>query len=144
MVNWIAEQLKQKGYSDAAIAGILGNIAVETGGSYDYQQQQYGGGPGRGLFQMEGGMLDAYRKYLEQNKLPDGARTQIDFVDMLLKSGEQYDIGAGHRQKIANAFSQGNPELATAEFSDRFLRPNPKKAHMQKRMKSANAWWEQK
>ena len=32
--------LKEKGYTDAQVAGIMGNIAVETGGSFDYKTEQ--------------------------------------------------------------------------------------------------------
>lgn len=44
--------LKGEGFNKNACCGIMGNISVETGGSFDYQQKQSGGGPGRGLFQM--------------------------------------------------------------------------------------------
>ena len=36
----VVSLLKDKGYSDAAIAGIIGNIDVETGGTFDFQQKQ--------------------------------------------------------------------------------------------------------
>ena len=61
----IANQLQNVlGFSAAATAGIMGNIAVETGGSFDFRQKQFGGGPGRGLFQFEGGHLKAYNEFL--------------------------------------------------------------------------------
>ena len=41
------------GYSEAATAGILGNMYVETGGTFNPSIHQYGGGPGRGLCQWE-------------------------------------------------------------------------------------------
>ena len=42
----IIDLLKDKGYSDKAIAGILGNIELETKGSFDYQQEEDGEGQG--------------------------------------------------------------------------------------------------
>ncbi len=36
----IIDHLKTKGLSNAAIAGIVGNIDIETGGTFDYQQRQ--------------------------------------------------------------------------------------------------------
>lgn len=42
---------KNKGYSDAATAAIMGNLQVESG--LNPAQFQYGGGPGRGLAQWE-------------------------------------------------------------------------------------------
>ena len=50
--------LKKEGFSPKESAAILGNIDVETDGSFDYLQKQYEGGPGRGLFQFEGLKLD--------------------------------------------------------------------------------------
>ena len=41
------------GFSEAAAAGILGNMYVESGGTFDPSIHQYGGGPGRGLCQWE-------------------------------------------------------------------------------------------
>jgi hypothetical protein len=54
--NKIRQLLSESGFDDAAIAGIMANIDVETGGSFDPRQKQYSGGPGRGLFQMESGL----------------------------------------------------------------------------------------
>ena len=42
-----------QGFSKAAAAGILGNMYVESGGTFDPSIHQYGGGPGRGLCQWE-------------------------------------------------------------------------------------------
>ena len=57
--------LKDKGYSDKAIAGILGNIELETGGTFDYQQKQKGG-DGSGFFQCDF-MKPYYENYLEDS-----------------------------------------------------------------------------
>lgn len=141
MTNEIIALLKKRGYSDAAVAGILGNIDVETGGTYDFTQAQVGGGPGRGLFQMGDGMLTAYQEYLKKNKLTDGVAPQINFMDSALTNDNDYEVGGGHLKHIANAFASGSPEQATAQFSDRFLRPQEGKEHMDRRLKSANAWW---
>ena len=39
-ISEIIKHLKDKGYSNAAISGILGNIDVETGGTFDFQQEE--------------------------------------------------------------------------------------------------------
>ena len=44
----IIEYLREKGYSDEAVAGILANIEVETGGSFDYKQKEDLKKPGDG------------------------------------------------------------------------------------------------
>ena len=60
---------KKEGFSDKEAAAMLGNIDVETGGSFDYLQKQYKGGPGRGLFQFEGLKLNAYNEWLTKKIL---------------------------------------------------------------------------
>ena len=52
-MDTIYNYLLEKGFSEEAAAGIMGNIDIETGGSYDYQQKQKGGGKGYGLFQFD-------------------------------------------------------------------------------------------
>ena len=44
----------------------MGNIDVETGGSYSYTQKQYGGGNGYGLFQFDF-LKSYYYDYLSSN-----------------------------------------------------------------------------
>ena len=67
----IIEYLKEKGYSDEAVAGIVANIEVETGGSFDYKQQEKGKGKGEGLFQYTGSMKDSYNKWRKSNNKSD-------------------------------------------------------------------------
>jgi len=124
-----------KQYSPEAVAGIMGSIAVETGNSFRYDQKQKGGGPGRGLFQMEGKMLEAYREYLKNTDSVNSLNSQIDFVSSALLDNSIYDIGAGHRKKLKEAFESGNVEKITTEFSKRFLRPG--KPHLKRRLKEA-------
>jgi hypothetical protein len=124
-----------KQYSPETVAGIMGSIAVETGNSFRYDQKQKGGGPGRGLFQMEGKMLEAYREYLKNTDSVNSLNSQIDFVSSALLDNSIYDIGAGHRKKLKEAFESGNVEKITTEFSKRFLRPG--KPHLKRRLKEA-------
>mgnify|MGYP003338265303 CR=1 FL=1 len=51
-MDTIYNYLLEKGFSKEAAAGIMGNIDVETGGTYDYLQKQ-DGGKGEGLFQFD-------------------------------------------------------------------------------------------
>ena len=62
----ILNYLKEKGYSDKAAAGILANIELETGGSFDYQQKEKGG-DAYGLFQ-----FDFMKPYYEDYLLREG------------------------------------------------------------------------
>ena len=83
-----------QGFSEAATAGILGNMYVESGGTFDPSIHQYGGGPGRGLCQWEesysGGSgrynnLVAFAEGL--GKSWDDITAQLQFVCYELDSG---------------------------------------------------------
>ena len=64
--NYLSNDRK---YRPEVTAALMGNIDVETGGSFDYLQQQDGGGPGQGLFQLEGSKKESYNNYLNDNGL---------------------------------------------------------------------------
>ena len=121
-------------YSPEVVAGMMGNIDVETGGTFDPMQKQTKG-PGRGLFQMEGKMLRAYNKYIDDNDLKNTAQSQLDFMSEILSNSNVYDIGAGHRKAMKKAFESGNVDTITSEFSKRVLRPG--KPHLDRRLESA-------
>ena len=130
-----------KDYSPEVTAAIMGNIDVESGGSFDPLQKQKlsggGVGKGRGLFQMETGgkMLDAYRQFIKNNNMPNTASSQISFVSEALKDDSVYDIGSGHRKKLKEAFKSKDVDFITKEFMARFLRPG--KPHLEKRLESS-------
>jgi len=131
----VLSSLKSHFSSPSAISGIMANIDIETGGTYDHLQKQGGDGPGRGLFQMEGGMLKAYQKNLKDNSLIDSTNNQILFMKNALDSGDIYDIGAGNRIKIKKALESDNPETATEVFMQRFERPGT--PHTERRKESS-------
>tara|TARA_R100001460_G_C3476650_1_gene167832 strand:+ start:150 stop:683 length:534 start_codon:yes stop_codon:yes gene_type:complete len=132
----VFKELKARGLPYAAIAGIMGNIDVETGGSFDYKQKQIKG-PGYGLFQFEGGHKKAYQNYLNKNERQDSEGSQIDYVLDNITKGEGYDIGAGNRKVLLKTFKSNSPDNIALTFSKLFERPNPKKAHNDRRIKSA-------
>ena len=121
-------------YSPQVVAGMMGNIDVETGGTFDPMQKQTKG-PGRGLFQMEGKMLRAYNKYIDDNDLKNTAQSQLDFMSEILSNSNVYDIGGGHRKAMKKAFESGDVDTITSEFSKRVLRPG--KPHIDRRLESA-------
>ena len=65
----------EKHFTPQGVCGIMGNIDVETGGSFNYQQKQYNGN-GYGLFQFDF-MKSYYFKYLEEYHLADSIDAQI-------------------------------------------------------------------
>ena len=74
----VFDYLIEKDIPYNAVLGLMGNIDHETGGSFDYTQQQYNDGPGYGLWQMEGLKKEAYDLYTENR--PDSMEAQIDFM----------------------------------------------------------------
>jgi len=75
--NYLSNDRK---YRPEVTAALMGNIDVETGGSFDYLQQQDGGGPGQGLFQLEGSKKESYNNYLNDNGLENSPRAQMDYM----------------------------------------------------------------
>ena len=125
--------LKEKGYSDAAIAGIIGNIDVETGGTFDFQQKQKKGS-GYGLFQFDF-LKKYYNKWLENNNLEDSAKSQVDFFHDTVYGNSKDIIGQGTALKVQSALQQNDPELIASDVSDLWLKPG--KPHTQRRINAA-------
>ena len=120
-----------------AIAGILGNIAVETGETFDYRTSQMGG-PGRGLFQFEGGHSRAYEDYKKANNLSPSIGAQVSYVLDNIYKGIGYDIGIKNRKDLQNIFATGTTSEIAKSFAEIFERPNPEKAKYDKRIQRAN------
>ena len=127
----IIDLLKDKGYSDKAIAGILGNIELETGGTFDYQQKEEGEGEGYGLFQFDpSGMLPYYNKYLEESGMSDSAVAQIDFMDKVAKGDITYYnekdekevpiLGGGNVDKLQESFKKDDVAEIAKDFNTIF------------------------
>lgn len=138
--DYVANYVMNKFKNPKLAAAVLGNIEHETGGSFDYRQKQYGGGPGRGLFQMEyKPMRIAYNNFLNVNKMQDSAEGQINFMNDIVSSDRYYDIGAGNRKEMIKAIDTGDIKKITEEFSRRVLRPG--KPQEEKRIKAADKWY---
>ncbi|MEA2036119.1 MAG: phage tail tip lysozyme [Nanoarchaeota archaeon] len=135
----VSHYLKEAfGDSNAVVAGIMGNIDHETGGSFDYKQKQYKG-KAEGLFQFENkSMIKAYKNYLDTNESTDSAESQINFMKNIVDGDEYYDIGAGNRKKVKKAFDTGNIDTITDAFSDHVERPG--KPQKDKRRKASKKW----
>lgn len=116
---------------------LTANIAIETGGSFDYTQRQYGGGPGYGLVQMEArtGLRPSYDAYRSANCKLDSADCQLEWLVASLygtyEDGRNY-IGSGN----VRAFTQATEVAeATRVLSESILRPG--KPHMDRRLEAA-------
>ena len=123
----IFQYMVNSGFSPEAAAGILGNIYTETGPKqrYQYTAKQDKGGPGRGLFQMEGGKLKAYKNWLDKEERVDSPYAQVDFMKHTIDTG--YHIGAGNAATLRDYFNTGDPEAIADAFAKIWERPNPKR-----------------
>ena len=133
----VFDYLIEKGLPYNTVLGLMGNIDHETGGSFDYTQQQYNDGPGYGLWQMEGLKKQAYDLYTERR--PDSMKAQIDFmvdsiynpdnlpdsVLSLMKLGRtKADIvGPGNARNLQEVFANGSIEDVTTAFMNMWEMP---------------------
>ena len=132
----IIDALSGVGFEDDDIPALMGNISVETGGTFDPMQQQEGGS-GSGLFQFTGKHLKAYKSWLKAVGFPDTAHNQALFVHSNIYSKDRpYDLGWKARGLLQDAFSG---DLSTEEkariFSDVYERPGV--PHMDRRQEEA-------
>ena len=123
--------------NDKAIAGILGQIDHETGGTFDWKEKEKGGFGGHGLFMFTKGSKDnprqyeSFQKYLNDNNRSDSMEAQLDyFVDSIRKpgavpnpDGSGYYIGAGNAAVLNEMLADPNIPL-TAEQE---VKMNPEK-----------------
>lgn len=132
----VTKALEKQGFSKNAVAGILANIEVETGGSYDFKQKQVNG-PGRGLFQLDpsGPLPKAYKTW--RGKREDSIEAQVEFMHDTIYGSNKDVIGAGNARKLRNAFDLSSAEDIAKEFSNRWERPS--KPHMDRRQAAAKA-----
>ena len=117
----IRASLLRAGFEEDEIPALLGNIDVETGGTFDYQQVENTSKEqkGYGLFQFTGGHLSSYLQYLEDTEQEDSADAQIKFVYAnIYDKNPPHEIGAGNQKKIQKAFDDGS----SADKSDMFGR----------------------
>lgn len=124
-----------KGMSHAAACGVLGNIRQESG--FNPEKVQYGGGPGRGLFQLDSGRLDnminsAYERglewttvYAQMEHMWDELNTED--IDMRFKGrispGNMNYIGIeGHPEGVQGFIHCDDVYYATALFEAAYER----------------------
>ena len=118
----VVNTLKKLGWSDAAINATLGNIAVETGGTFDYKIKQKGG-PGYGLFQFDF-FKPYYQKWLKQNKMKDSPQAQATFYHDTIYGDSQNILGAGRAAELRKAIeTQDNPAILADTLAKDWFRP---------------------
>ena len=123
----IIEYLREKGYSDEAVAAITANIEVETGGSFDYKEKEKGKGKGEGLFQYSGAMKNSYNNYLKKNKIKDSMESQIDFMDEVVRGTWAPGLANMDREILKGELFSGKhgPDRIAASFNSIFEKGLP-------------------
>jgi len=144
----VVDALKAKfGDKPKVVAALAGSIDVETGGTFDPQQKQKNG-PARGLFQLETGKYEngtdkhfsQYENWRKGKELDDSIESQVAYVHDTIYGSNQKYIGAGNAKKIRDILESDDPIKITTGFTTNFLRPNPAKSHMDRRIASANSF----
>ena len=129
--------VKGKGYSPNAIAGIMGNIDVETGGTFNFQEKQRGG-KGYGVFQFDF-LNPYYQKYLEKSEKKDSLESQIDFMHETVYGNEQDIIGRGNAKKLRKGLEEAESAQEAAKiFMDVFEKPGV--PHLERRLEAADKY----
>ena len=140
-------------FKESDIPAIMGNISVETGGTFDHLQKEKGG-KGHGLFQFTGKQLKDYMSWL--GKREDSKYHQALFVYSNIYSSSAnspHDIGWKARGLLQDSFDNQistpmalSPEAQdiiqtsskTKTFSDVYERPGV--PHMDRRLKEAHKY----
>jgi hypothetical protein len=137
MDNEVVKVLSNASLPQHVIAGVLGNIDVETGGTFDYTQKQKGGN-GYGLFQFDF-HKPHYDKWLENTGKKDSEAAQTEyFLDTIY--GESQDIiGKKMAREIQSKLAETQTAAEAAQvLSEMWLRPG--KPHLERRMRSASVF----
>jgi len=132
--NWYED----KGYRPEAIGAILGNIAHETGKSFDWQQKEVTSKDkkGHGIFQLDHKMTQ-YKQFLKQEGAKDSLEMQMLFMHETIYGGWQHVPGYGNAEKLREVFETGTLEEITKAFED--LWEKPKSGSSDKRIEEAQA-----
>lgn len=128
----VSQELMNMGLRKEAVAGILGNIHVETGGTFDPSQKQIGGGKGHGLFQFDF-MKSHYDDW--RGGKPDNTETQLAFMQDIVYGDSQNIIGKDNATRLRKSFETGTAEEVAVDFMEIFERPG--KPHKERRVQAA-------
>ena len=144
------DALLKAGFQSDDIPAIMGNIDIETGGTYSHTQEERGG-KGYGLFQFTGSHKTDYMDWLKDSNLDDGKNSQAKFVYDNIYGSKGYgrELGWRDRSKLQTILEEdmtANPHIddpttrKAKTFSDVYERPSV--PHNERRMLSAKEWEE--
>lgn len=135
----IQQYLEDKGFPEKAIPAILGNIDVETGGTFSAHTKQKGGAA-RGLFQFDPTSpmyKDYYKNYLDSGK--DNIFQQIDYFHDTVYGDRQHIIGKGTAKRLRDSFENDNPLDITKNLVTDWFKPG--KPNMDQRLAATNTYY---
>jgi hypothetical protein len=121
---------KQKGLRPEVISGLMGNIAVESGDTFDYLEKEDlnvtgdGLGKGRGLFQFTF-MQPFYEDHLKKNNLKDSAKNQIDWTLEQINNPKTSVLGNTEAKKLKKIMDKGDVVEVTEGFNSIFEKGEP-------------------
>ena len=141
----INDYLRGKGYSKKARAGIIANISIETGGTYNpFEQEKGNSKKGYGLFQLTGKRKD-YNNWMKENNFDeqtvDNIPMQLEYMhetiygNELMGTKKGREIGGGTASKLQKSFLEGTPESIALSFSKAWEKPGI--PHNDRRVKKA-------
>ena len=140
----IKSYLKEKGFSNKAIAGIMGNIEVESRSktnaySFDTKEE---GGRGYGIFQLDA-KKENYDTYLKETGKKDSMESQVDFMYDTIYGDYKGVPGAGNAEKLRNLFESKDSTVKdiTLGFQNIWERPDKARTHSDWRLESANKFY---
>ncbi|EOL50650.1 phage tail tip lysozyme [Enterococcus caccae] len=146
----IAQLLNKSGYNMISIAGLLGNIDVETGGSMNPDTDQTHGGPAYGLVQWDGSSYplvgsptSSGREYVQRllahagiNGNYTSVEVQTRLIDWCMFNGQW--IGVVEPKSVEGFKNATDVEQATLAFLKNFERAGTE--HFQRRVDAAKRW----
>ena len=143
----IDDYLKGKGYRKEARAGILGNIHIETGGSFSPTQIEQAKDKqlGYGIFQLTGKKKD-FNNWMTENKFNketvDELPMQIEYMHETIYGNELIgkkrgrEIGDPTASRLQKSFATGTPEEIALSFSNEWEKPRT--PHNKQRIQAAS------
>lgn len=155
---------KYYGYNLESSAGILGNLHVENGGSFDPTIQEVGGGGGVGIAQWTPSPSDPYpngeekiKQQARDTNTPESIAFTLDGQFRIVAQGTRagqwldnavsnYDYISGHQRFITLTDFKAltDVDVATVNFMTHYLRPSydAQYNHWQQRVDYANAYYD--
>lgn len=111
-------------FNERSIPGLLGNINVESAGSYSYQQQQVNGNAW-GIWQLDHSKKEDYFNYLQEQDREDSMEAQVDYAEETMMSGR--NIGGKNAENWRGIMENGTVAEVADMWARQWERPNPNK-----------------